>query len=316
MTESSSTLNQLSDMVWIPGGTFWMGSDDHYPEEAPRHEMTVGAFLMDTHPVTNEQFAEFVEATGHVTPAEKRPEPLYCPGGSVEMLYPGSFVFLPPDRAVPPGVWQDWWRLIEGANWRHPYGPTSSITTIGDHPVVHVAYDDAAAYARWANKALPNEAEWEFAACGGHSRRHYAWGDELEPSGRIMAKYWRGEFPYENLALRGQERTSGVKSFPPNDYGLYDMIGNVWEWTCDRYGSSQEVSTVKSCCDHKALRAPDAHGGREPFREMIARKVLKGGSHLCAENYCRRYRPAARHPQPVDMTTSHVGFRCIIRKSE
>jgi formylglycine-generating enzyme len=219
-------LPQHTNMHWIPGGTFRMGSDKHYPEEAPVHRVTVDGFWMDRAPVTNRQFREFVKATGHVTFAEILPDPKDYPGALPHMLYAGSLVFTPPAHAVDLRDWSQWWNFLKGADWRHPFGPKSRIRGLDDHPVVHVAYKDAEAYAKWAGKDLPTEAEWEFAARGGLDGAAFAWGDEFTPGGKHMANTWQGAFPNENLGLDGYERTSPVAAFPPNGYGLYDMIGN------------------------------------------------------------------------------------------
>jgi formylglycine-generating enzyme required for sulfatase activity len=306
-----------ADMVRIPDGTFRMGSDRHYPEEAPIHSVYVDAFRMDRHPVTNRQFNAFVKATGHITFAEIPPDPAHYPGALPHMLYAGSLVFTKPKHAVDLRNWGDWWTFMQGADWRHPYGPKSSIKGLDDHPVVHVAYSDALAYAEWAGKDLPSEAEWEFAARGGLDGAEFAWGDEFTPGGKHYSNTWQGEFPRQNLRQDGYGRTSPVGAFPPNGYGLYDMIGNVWEWTSDWYSPRHESDAAKSCCIPENPR-----GGHEELSYdscqpnlKIPRKVLKGGSHLCAPNYCRRYRPAARHPEPVDTSTCHVGFRCIVRES-
>ena len=220
-------------MVWVEGGTFRMGSDWHYPEEAPIHEVRVGGFWIDRTPVTNRQFREFVKATGHVNVAEIPPDPKDYPGALPHMLRPGSLVFTPPKHAVDLSDWSQWWAFKFGADWRRPYGPRSSISGLAEHPVVHVAYQDAEAYARWAGKELPTEAEWEFAARGGLDGAEFAWGDEFAPGGRQMANTWQGGFPLENTRLDGFDRTSPVTAFPPNGYGIRDMIGNVWEWTTD-----------------------------------------------------------------------------------
>ena len=218
-------------MIFVPGGEFRMGSDRHYPEEAPVHRVKVDAFWIDRTPVTNRQFRKFVNATKHVTFAEIAPRAEDYPGALPHMLKAGSLVFSPPKGPVDLKDWSQWWRFKFGADWRRPYGPRSSISGMDDHPVVHVAYRDAEAYARWAGKELPTEAEWEFAARGGLDGAEYAWGDELTPAGKQMANTWQGAFPHQNLAQDGFERTSPVRSFPPNAYGIYDMIGNVWEWT-------------------------------------------------------------------------------------
>jgi formylglycine-generating enzyme len=285
-------------MVWIPGGTFLMGSDDHYPEEAPARPVTVDGFWMDRHTVTNQEFARFVRATGHVTLAERSPDPADYPGAKPELLIPASTVFRKPPHRVDLGNHYNWWTYVPGADWRHPQGPGSSIRRRPRHPVVHVAWEDVKAYTQWAGRELPTEAEWEFAARGGLDGATYAWGDEFTPEGRWMANTWQGEFPIENLEQDGFEGTAPVGSFPPNGYGLLDMIGNVWEWTTDPYDAPADAS--HTCCT--VASAPS-----------IPRKVMKGGSHLCAPNYCRRYRPAARMPQSIDTSTSHLGFRTIIR---
>jgi sulfatase modifying factor 1 len=302
-------------MVHVPGGTYHMGSDAHYPEEAPAHRVTVDSFWIDRTPVTNRQFKEFVKATGHVTVAETVPDAKDYPGALPHMLYAGSLVFSPPAHAVDLRFWGEWWTLLKGADWRHPYGPKSNINGLDNHPVVHVAYADALSFARWAGKDLPTEAEWEFAARGGLEDAEFAWGSEFMPGGTHLANTWQGEFPGQNRCDDGFARTSPVTAFPPNGYGVHDMIGNVWEWTSDWYAPKHEADAPKACCIPENPR-----GGREDQSYdscqpncRIPRKVLKGGSHLCAPNYCRRYRPAARHAEPVDTSTSHVGFRCIKR---
>jgi len=308
-----------ADMVWLPGGTFRMGSDKHYAEEAPVHRVTVDAFWIDRTPVTNRQFREFVRATGHVTFAEIAPDARDYPGALPNMLRAGSLVFIPPKHPVGDmRDWSQWWTFKFGANWRRPYGPRSSLSGLNDHPVVHVAYSDALAYAKWAGKDLPTEAEWEFAARGGLDGTEFAWGDEFTPGGKQMANTWQGAFPRENLKLDGYERTSPVAAFPPNGYGIYDMIGNVWEWTTDWYSAGYEADADdKACCIPLNPRGGPEDASYDPCQPgiRIPRKVLKGGSHLCAPNYCRRYRPAARHPEPVDTSTSHVGFRCVLRQA-
>jgi sulfatase modifying factor 1 len=297
-------------MIDLPGGRFRMGSDRHYPEESPVHEAVVGPFRIDAHPVTNDQFAEFVDDTGYVTFAELPPNPDDYPGALPEMLYAGSMVFVQPPGPVP--MDGNWWAFERGADWRHPLGAGSSIDGLGDHPVVHVAWTDVEAYAAWAGKDLPTEAEWEFAARGGLDRSEYAWGDEFMPGGVPMANTWQGPFPYGNDLLDGYLRTSPVGTFPANGYGLVDMIGNVWEWTSDWFQARHPPAT-SPCCAPVNPRGGDEHDSVAPGELPIPRKVLKGGSHLCAPNYCRRYRPAARFPQPIDSSASHVGFRCVVR---
>ncbi len=302
------------DMARIPGGTFYMGSNDHYPEEAPQHRVQVDEFWMDQRPVTNEQFRDFVEATGYVTFAEIAPRAEDYPGALPEMLHPGSIVFIQPRQRVDLRVCT-WWNFVLGASWRHPYGPKSSIEDLGRHPVVHVAYSDVEAYAKWAGKELPTEAEWEFAARGGLDRAEFAWGDQLCPDGTHRANTWQGEFPWQNLREDSYERTSPVDAFPPNAYGLFDLIGNVWEWTTDWFEKGHGNAAKSSCCIPLNPRGGRKEASFDPSQPQIQipRKVLKGGSHLCAPNYCRRYRPAARFPHPVDTSTSHIGFRCIVR---
>lgn len=297
----------LVGMVRLAGGTFEMGSDRFYPEEAPVRKVRVDGFWIDETPVTNRQFGAFVRATGYVTDAEKAPDPRDYPGMPPHMAKAGSLVFQPPKAPVPLDQPLGWWTFMFGANWRRPYGKGSSTLNLQDHPVVHVSYRDAEAYAAWAGKALPTEAEWEFAARGGLEGADYAWGDALDPDGRIMCNYWQGEFPLQNLRLDGFERTSPVRRFPANGHGLYDMIANVWEWTSDWYGAP-----AGGCCIPDNPRGASMEDSLDP-QAGIPRKVLKGGSHLCADNYCRRYRPAARIPQTVESATSHIGFRCVTR---
>jgi sulfatase modifying factor 1 len=300
-------------MAWIAGGSFRMGSDHHYPEEAPARTRAVDGFWIDARPVTNRDFARFVKATGWRTVAEVAPRAEDYPGADPDLLVAGSLVFTPTERPVPLDDMRVWWRWTPGADWRHPTGPESSLIGLWDHPVVHVAWADVQAYAEWAGKDLTTEAEWEFAARGGLEDAEFAWGDELEPGGRIMANTWQGVFPAFTTKRGGLYRTSRIGAFPPNGHGLYDMIGNVWEWTKDWWSTG--AASARSCC------APSnpIGGSREDSIDTchpqlaIPRKVLKGGSHLCAPSYCRRYRPAARHAQPVETSTSHIGFRCVVR---
>jgi sulfatase modifying factor 1 len=303
-------------MIFIPGGMFHMGSDKHYAEEAPAHRVTVDGFWIDETPVTNAQFRAFVEAAGYVTFAELAPDPKDYPGALPHMLKAGSLMFNPPSGPVNLRDWSQWWTFRFGANWRKPYGSGSSIKGLDDHPVVHVAYRDAEAYAQWAGKELPTEAEWEFAARGGLDDVEFAWGKEFTPEGRHMANTWQGEFPHENLKTDGYARTSPVKAFPANGYGLHDMIGNVWEWTADFWSGGHSADAPKACCVPQNPRGGAEANSYDPRQPAIRipRKALKGGSHLCAPNYCRRYRPAARHAEPVDTSTSHVGFRCVVRE--
>ena len=299
-------------MVRIPGGTFLMGSNRHYREEAPAHKVTVNGFWMDPHTVTNDDFARFVAATGYVTLAEKPAKAEDYPGARPELLEPSSVVFRSPGGPVDLRNPYNWWKYVKGADWRHPRGPGSAIDDLSRHPVVQVAFEDAEAYAAWAGKALPTEAEWEFAARGGLAEAEYCWGDEFTPGGRVMVNTWQGRFPYENLCEDGYEWTAPVGTFPGNGYGLFEMTGNVWEWTTDWY---QEHGTiVKSCCTLDNPRGGDRDQSPDPRDQVrIPRRVMKGGSYLCARDYCHRYRPAARMAQPIDTATCHLGFRCIVR---
>lgn len=301
------------DMVWIPGGTFMMGSNDHYPEEAPAHQVSVNGFWMDQYTVTNAQFSRFVEDTNYVTSAERCPNPADYPGAKRELILPASVVFRRPGYKVALTDHFQWWTYVPGASWRHPLGPDSSLKGLAKHPVVHVAFEDACAYATWAGKSLPTEAEWEFAARGGLEGAVYVWGDDFEPDGEILANTWQGDFPNENLLADGYEWTAPVGSFPANGYGLYEMAGNVWEWTTDWYQYHSEIP--QTCCASFNPRGGDPENSYDPRTPnvKIPRRVMKGGSYLCAPNYCQRYRPAARMAQAVDTSTCHLGFRCIIR---
>ncbi len=290
-------------MAWVPGGSFRMGSHDHYPEEGPAHEAAVDGFWMDERPVTVREFRRFVRETGHVTAAEKAPD---YPGADPALLVPGSLVFQRSRGPVDLRDWRNWWAYVPGACWHRPEGPGSDTYTRGRHPVVHVAYEDAQAYAAWAGKALPTEAEWERAARGGLDRAAYAWGDDAQPDGTPMANTWQGEFPWQNLLSDGYAGTSPVGAFPVNGYGLFDMTGNVWEWTCDFYSTPGRAQ--HACCAPRNPRVTEA----DPA-DAIPKRVIKGGSHLCAPNYCLRYRPAARQFEAVDTSTGHIGFRCIAR---
>jgi sulfatase modifying factor 1 len=288
--------------VLVPGGAFRMGSDRFYPEEGPVRTVAVGDLWVDEHPVTNAAFRRFVKETGHVTVAERAPHPGDFEGADPSELVPGSLVFTPTKGPVPLDDWTRWWRWVPGAQWRQPEGPGSTLHGRDLHPVVHVGYEDAAAYAVWAGRRLPTEAEWEHAARGGLDQATYAWGDDPAPRGRVMANRWFGRFPWENLRPHGFERTSPVKRFPANGYGLYDVTGNVWEWTATGWpdDGAAPAEATHGCCSPRA-----------PELTEHARRVIKGGSHLCAPSYCLRYRPAARQGQEVRSSTGHVGFRCV-----
>ena len=289
----------LTELIELPGGSFRMGSTTFYPEEAPIHTVHVAAFAIERHPVTNAQFAEFVEETGYVTVAEQQMDPALFPGADPADLVPGALVFRPAVGPVDLRDWRQWWEWKPGACWRHPFGPDSGIDDRLEHPVVQVAYPDAAGYARWAGRRLPTETEWEYAARGGSSAT-YPWGDDESPGGRLMANTWQGKFPYRNDGARGWAGTSPVGTFPPNDYGLIDMIGNVWEWTTTEFAGHHRLDQpAESCCAPGATADPTVN------------QALKGGSHLCAPEYCHRYRPAARSPQSQDSATTHIGFRCV-----
>jgi formylglycine-generating enzyme len=288
-------------MVYIPGGRFRMGCADFYPEEQPVREVEVAGFWMDTHPVTVAQFRRFVKATGYITRAERPLDPADYPEADQSLLVPGSLVFHPTAHPVSLDDYRAWWHYVPGAKWGRPEGPDSDAYSRARHPVVHVAHEDAAAYATWADKALPSEAEWEHAARGRLEGAIFCWGDEFMPGGRPMANTWHGQFPYRHERLDPWVRTSPVGTYSPNGYGLYDMAGNAWEWTDDLFAPASDESSQHGCC------APDEPGGHIP------RRVIKGGSHLCAPNYCLRYRPAARQGQAVDTSTGHMGFRCIRR---
>jgi formylglycine-generating enzyme len=300
-------------MIWIPGGAFLMGSDHHYPEEAPAHRVAVDGFWMDRTTVTNRDFRRFVDATGYVTLAEKPANAADYPGAKPELLAPSSVIFRKTAGPVDLRNPYNWWTYVQGADWCHPFGPASSLDDRWDHPVVHVAFEDAEAYAKWADKELPTEAEWERAARGGLDGAEYVWGNEMTPGGRSMANTWQGEFPWQNLVADGFEGTAPVGSFPANGYGLHEMAGNVWEWTTDWY--QHHASIQRTCCTIRNPRGGEPESSFDPRMPdiHIPRRVMKGGSYLCAPNYCRRYRPAARMAQPVDTSTCHVGFRCIVR---
>jgi formylglycine-generating enzyme required for sulfatase activity len=303
------------NMVWVPGGEFMMGSDDFYPEERPVHPVSVDGFWMDEHPVTVAEFRRFVKATGYVTWAEVSPDPAEYPEATAELLVPGSLVFRMTSGPVELDDVRNWWAWVPGAQWRHPEGPRSTLHGRERHPVTHVAYRDAAAYAAWAGKELATEAEWERAARGGLEGRVFVWGDDFAPRGRMMANTWQGAFPWQNLELDGFGDTSPVKSFPPNGFGLFDMAGNVWEWTSDYFTPTHPAVSPHPCCtpSNPRITSPDQSYGLGEPGAHIPRRVTKGGSHLCAPNYCLRYRPAARQAEAVDTSTGHIGFRCVVR---
>lgn len=306
-------------MVRVPGGSFRMGSSGFYPEEGPVREVGVDSFQLDRHPVTVSEFRRFVDGSGYVTVAERPLDPADYPEADPALLAPGSLVFHTTPGPVPLNDPSVWWEYVPGANWRSPEGPGSDVAGRARHPVTHVAFEDAQAFARWAGKELPSEAEWEYAARGGLDAAVFAWGDEMLPDGKPRANFWQGDFPWRNTGANGWRGTSAVGSFPPNGYGLYDVTGNVWEWTVDFYSPRGAGVTSKpgerACCVPRNPRidSPELSFDVGNPGAHIPRRVIKGGSHLCAPSYCMRYRPAARQGEAIDTSTSHIGFRCIRR---
>lgn len=308
------------DMVHIPAGHFRMGSTDFYPEERPVRNVEVRHFAIDRGPVTVAQFARFIEETEYLTLAERPPNPAGYPDADPSLLHPGSIVFHPTPGPVPLNDPRRWWAYVPGADWRHPWGPNSDNSGRADHPVTHVAFEDAQAYAKWAGKQLPTEAEWEYAARGRLDSSTFAWGDEERPDGELMANFWQGEFPWRNTGAKGWRGTSPVGLFPANGYGLHDITGNVWEWTTDCYSTRGPGASAppSACCKppiNPRIETPKGSYDLGRPGASISRRVIKGGSHLCAPSYCLRYRPAARQPEAIDTSTSHIGFRCVIRAS-
>ena len=299
---SVTEADKHAGMVYLEGGTFTMGDAD-FNDAAP-HEVTLDGFWLDETEVTNRQFAAFVKATGYVTVAEQKPDPKDFPGADPALLVAGSIVFTPPNRPVPLANHLQWWSWIPGACWKHPEGPKSNIKDRLDHPVAHVAYPDAVAYAQWAGKRLPTEAEWEYAARGGLEGKLYVWGDRF-PQDEQPANIWQGRFPYRNTAADGHVRTAPVKSYEPNGFGLYDMSGNVWEWCHDWYRPDY----------HEKSPRRNPHGPADSFDPQepgAAKRVQKGGSFLCSDEYCVRYRPGSRGKGEVSSAASHIGFRCAM----
>ncbi len=302
-------------MTWVDGGSFRMGCEAFYREEAPVHTVEVDGFWIDSKPVTVRQFRHFVRDTNYVTVAERTPDPANYPGIDPGLLVAGSLVFQGTPGPVPLTDFRAWWAFVPGACWRRPEGPGSDARRRDDHPVVHIANEDAAAYAEWAGKQLPSEAEWEFAARGGLDGALFVWGDEDHGGDRLLANTWQGRFPWENLGAAGWRGTSKVGTFPPNGFGLYDMAGNVWEWTSDFFTPRHPEEAPSPCCvpsNPRVVSDAESYDHQMPDSH-IPRKVIKGGSHLCAPSYCLRYRPAARQGEALDSSTSHIGFRCVVR---
>ena len=302
-TPAHSEVACPNDMVSIKGGTFRMGSDEHYAEERSVEDVTVDSFCIDKYEVSNAQFAQFVKETGYVTVAERPLSAKDFPQLSEAQRVPGSLVFVQPPPSKPITGPQSWWQWVKGANWRHPTGPDSTLEGKENHPVVHIAFADAQAYAKWAGKSIPTEVQWEFAARGGLKGAIYTWGGQYSPK---KANTWQGSFPVANTKEDGHLSTAPIGSYPPNGYGLYDMAGNVWEWTQDWYRTGHEGKA------HKANpTGPDKGESFDPREPGAAKHVIKGGSYLCAPNYCSRYRPAAREAESPDTGTGHIGFRLV-----
>ncbi len=296
-------------MVWVPGGTFWMGCDTcDMPDASPAHLVTVDGFWMDSAPITNAQFEKFVKATGYKTVAERKPDPKDFPGASAEMLVPGCAVFTPPSQDIPLNNPYAWWRYVPGASWKNPEGPGSSIKGREDHPSVHMAWEDAVAYAKWAGKRLPTEAEFEFAARGGLDRKYYAWGNELKPGGKWMSNIHQGDFPSKNTSEDGYVGTSPVTAFPPNNFGLYDVAGNVWQW-CDDWYRPDYFQKLAAQGVVKNPKGPD--DSFDPQEPGVPKRVQKSGSFLCSDQYCARYLVGSRGKGAVDSGASNVGFRTV-----
>jgi formylglycine-generating enzyme len=318
MTQQSRAVG--AGMVEIPAGRFRMGSSAFYAEEGPEREVEIDGFSIDRHPVTVREFRRFVADTEYVTVAERPLDPADYPDADPALLRPGSLVFRPAPGPVPLNDASRWWAYVPGACWRHPEGPDSDLAGRDRHPVTHIAFEDAEAYARWAGKELPTEAEWERAARGGLDGAVFAWGDEPLVGGRLMANFFQGDFPWRNTGAQGWRGTSPVGTFAPNGFGLFDATGNVWEWTTDFYaprGAGAEAVGKPSCCVPRNPRidAPDRSFDAGRPGAHIPRRVIKGGSHLCAPSYCLRYRPAARQAEAVDTSTGHIGFRCVVRET-
>jgi formylglycine-generating enzyme required for sulfatase activity len=308
-------------MVWVPGGEFNMGTDDSqsFPNERPAHRVKMDGFWMDRHDVTNDEFKKFADATGYITTAEKKPDweemkkqlPSGTPKPDGSLLVPGSLVFVGTTNEVDLRDVSQWWRWTPGASWRHPGGPNTDIKGRGNYPVVQISWEDAVAYSKWAGKRLPTEAEWEYAARGGLENKRYPWGDEFTPKGKYMANVWTGKFPYLNTKEDGFEGLAPVESFPPNNYGLYDMAGNAWQWCADWYRADvhQQLKDTGGVC---SVNPPGPLGSYDPLEPYAPKRVLKGGSYLCNDAYCESYRPSARRGETPDTGMSHISFRCVM----
>jgi formylglycine-generating enzyme required for sulfatase activity len=320
----AETTTSTGGMVWIEGGIYQMGSEGDYAEEheGPAIQVEVNGFYMDTTEVTNAMYQKFVNETGYITLAEKDVDweqisqelPTGTPKPADSLLAAGSLVFTPPPGPVPLDDIRQWWRWQPGANWRHPYGPESNLEGKENHPVVHIAYADAIAYCEWAGKRLPTEAEWEFAARGKSGDSQFQWGDELTPNGEYLANFFQGDFPHNLQPLDGYEYSAPVGSFPPNSYGLYDMIGNAWEWTSDLYRpdiKKQYVAlNLKVCKDPKGPSS--SFDPNDPY--ATEKRVIQGGSFLCSDQYCSNYRPTSRMATSFDSGQNHLSFRCVMDK--
>jgi formylglycine-generating enzyme required for sulfatase activity len=304
-----SSVTSHAGMVWLVGGTFAMGSvDPRFPDAQPVHPVRVTGFWIDATDVTNADFAKFVDATHYVTVAEQKPDPALFPGVPADKLVAGSAVFSKPPGPVSLDNPMQWWQYVAGANWRHPEGPASDVRDRMDHPVVDVAWSDAVAYAKWAGKRLPTEAEWEFAARGGLDRKPFVWGDTLRPAGKPMANTFQGHFPDADTAEDGYTGTSPVHAFPPNGYGLYDMAGNVWQWCADWYDPTSYRSVDTAVPVNP--RGPD-HAATDPDEPGVAKRSMRGGSYLCTDEYCGRFAVGSRGKGDPDTPLNHVGFRCV-----
>jgi formylglycine-generating enzyme required for sulfatase activity len=310
INETAAPTSAPDGMVWIPGGIFWSGNDNKsHRDSRPWHLVEVDGFWMDSTTVTNEQFEQFVKATNYVTVAERTPKAEDYPGAPPENLVPGSVVFSPPKTAVPLDNHLRWWNYVKGANWRHPDGPNSDLTGKAKHPVVHVAFEDALAYCKWAGKRLPTEAEFEFASRGGLDRNRFVWGNEFRPGGKFMANTWQGQFPIENTEEDGYRTTSPVGAFPANRYGLSDMAGNVWQWCSDWYRADYYA---KLAAQPQPIRNPQGPpDSLDPSEPGVAKRVMRGGSYLCTDQYCTAYEAGARGKGAPDTGTGHLGFRCV-----